>query len=307
MATFIGIDVGTSACRACAIDERAEIVAEARTDLPAPTRDGACVEQEPAVWWLALGETLDQLSARLDTGQLQRLAIDATSATVLLCNSQGQPLTPALMYNDARAVQEAQQIAQVAAPDSAARSPSSSLAKLLYLRGRLAEHHCLALHQADWLAGKFTGRFGISDENNALKMGYDPLQRAWPDWMSRLQLLPGQLPTVVAPGTVIGRIDAGLAARWGWPPGVEVVAGTTDSTAGFIATGASAAGHAVTALGSTLVLKVLSDEPVFAARYGVYSHRLGERWLVGGASNAGGSVLRRFFTAQQIDNCSHLM
>jgi sugar (pentulose or hexulose) kinase len=307
MGTFIGIDVGTSACRACAIDRRAEIVAEARTDLPAPTRDGACVEQDPAVWWLALGETLDQLSARLDTGQLQRLAIDATSATVLLCNSQGQPLTPALMYNDARAVQEAQQIAQVAASDSAALSPSSSLAKLLYLRGRLAEHHCLALHQADWLAGKFTGRFGISDANNALKMGYDPLERAWPDWMSRLQLRPGQLPTVVAPGTVIGHIDAGLAARWGWPRGVEVVAGTTDSTAGFIATGASAPGHAVTALGSTLVLKVLSDKPVFAARYGVYSHRLGERWLVGGASNAGGSVLRRFFTAQQIDTYSRLM
>jgi len=140
-----------------------------------------------------------------------------------------------------------------------------------------------------------------------LKMGYDPLERAWPEWMSRLQLAPGQLPTVVAPGTVIGRINAGLAGRWGWPPGVEVVAGTTDSTAGFIATGASAAGHAVTALGSTLVLKVLSDQPVFAARYGVYSHRLGERWLVGGASNAGGSVLRRFFTAQQIDKYSRLM
>ena len=307
MTTFIGIDVGTSACRACAIDQRAEIVAEARADLPAPIRNGASVEQDPAVWWLALGETLDQLSARLDTAQLQRLAVDATSATVLLCDPQGQPLTPALMYNDARAAQEAHQIARVAAPDSAALSPSSSLAKLLYLRGRLAEHHCLALHQADWLAGKITGRFGISDENNALKMGYDPLERVWPDWMSRLQLRPGQLPTVVAPGTVIGRIDAGLAGRWGWPPGVEVVAGTTDSTAGFIATGASAVGHAVTALGSTLVLKVLSEKPVFAARYGVYSHRLGERWLVGGASNAGGSVLRRFFTAQQIDNYSRLM
>jgi len=307
MITFIGIDVGTSACRACAIDEHAEIVAEARTDLPAPVRDGACVEQDPAVWWLALGETLDQLSGRFDAAQLQRVAIDATSATLLLCTPQGQPLTPALMYNDARAVREARQIAQLATPDSAALSASSSLAKLLYLRGALEGRDWLALHQADWLAGKLTGRFGVSDENNALKMGYDPLERTWPDWMSRLQLGPSRLPTVVAPGTTIGRVDAVLTSRWGWPHDVEVVAGTTDSTAGFIATGASAAGHAVTALGSTLVLKVLSHKPVFAARYGVYSHRLGKRWLVGGASNAGGSVLRRFFTPQQITSYSRLM
>jgi sugar (pentulose or hexulose) kinase len=307
MATFIGIDVGTSACRACVIDQRAEIVAESRTELPAPIRTGACVEQAPALWWLALGKTLDQLSAQIDTTPLQRVAIDATSATLLLCDPHGQPLTPALMYNDARAVQEAQQIARIAAPESAAVSASSSLAKLLYLRGALAERDWLALHQADWLAGKLTGQFRFSDENNALKMGYDPLERAWPDWMSRLQLKPEQLPRVVAPGTVIDRIDPRLASRWGWPRDVEVVAGTTDSTAGFIATGASAAGHAVTALGSTLVLKVLSDKPVFAARFGVYSHRLAERWLVGGASNAGGSVLRRFFTAQQISSYSRLM
>jgi sugar (pentulose or hexulose) kinase len=54
-------------------------------------------------------------------------------------------------------------------------------------------------------------------------------------------------------------------------------------------------GDAVTSLGSTLVLKILSPEPIQSARHGVYSHRLGDAWLVGGASNSGGAVLRRFF------------
>ena len=36
---------------------------------------------------------------------------------------------------------------------------------------------------ADWLTGRLTDRFGISDENNALKLGYDPLARHWPDWL----------------------------------------------------------------------------------------------------------------------------
>jgi len=307
MGTFIGIDVGTSACRACAIDGRGDVLAEARTELPAPERSGVKVEQDPALWWLALGETLDSLSVHLDGARVQRLAVDATSGTLLLCDPHGQPLTPALMYNDARAVSEAAQIARVAPPDSAARGASSGLAKLLYLRGTVAQRDWLALHQADWLAGQLTGRFGTSDENNALKTGYDVLRRAWPDWLAQLQLESARLPRVVAPGALIGQVDARLARRWGWADRVQVVAGTTDSSAGFLATGASTTGEAVTALGSTLVLKILSDQPVFAARPGVYSHRLGGRWLVGGASNAGGSVLRRFFTPGQLASLSQSM
>jgi hypothetical protein len=56
----------------------------------------------------------------------------------------------------------------------------------------------------------------------------------------------------------------------------------------------------VTALGSTLVLKLLSDKPVFSAEHGVYSHRLLNRWLVGGASNSGGAVLLQYFKIEQM-------
>ena len=43
------------------------------------------------------------------------------------------------------------------------------------------------------------------------------------------------------------------------------------------------------------MIKLLSDTPIQAADYGVYSHRLGDRWLVGGASNTGGKVIEALF------------
>lgn len=59
--------------------------------------------------------------------------------------------------------------------------------------------------------------------------------------------------------------------------------------------------QAVTSLGSTLAIKLLSERRVpDDARYGLYSHRLGSGWLVGGASNTGGAVLRRHFTDEQL-------
>ena len=56
----------------------------------------------------------------------------------------------------------------------------------------------------------------------------------------------------------------------------------------------------MTSLGSTLVLKLVSDRPVFSPAHGVYSHRLGDLWLTGGASNSGGAVLAQYFSADEL-------
>jgi sugar (pentulose or hexulose) kinase len=56
----------------------------------------------------------------------------------------------------------------------------------------------------------------------------------------------------------------------------------------------------VTALGSTLTIKLLSEAPLFAPEYGIYSHRIGDSWLAGGASNSGGKVLAQHFAAERI-------
>ena len=306
---FIGIDVGTSGIRACAIDAQGTELAWSATPLPTPVRDDACVEQDPELWWRALCDTLDKLAPLLRDSQVIRIALDGTSSTLLMCRRDGTPLGPALMYNDARAVQTAGQVSTVAPKDSAARGAGASLAKYLHLREQLNAAHAtdvIPLHQADWLTGKLIGQFRYSDENNALKMGYDPLARDWPGWLEQLDIDTAKLPEVVAPGTPIGALPDALAKRWGWA-GATLVAGTTDSTAGFLATGATQTGTGVTSLGSTLVIKVLSDQPVFDARYGIYSHRLGSRWLVGGASNAGGAILKQLFSSCDIHRYSRLL
>lgn len=296
----LGIDLGTSGCRACVIDSAGELCGQAAVTLPPPRRQGVHVEQDPASWWDALHATLRHLFAQLPAHHIAALAVDGTSGTLLLTDPAGVPLGPALLYNDARAHLEAQRIAHSAPPDSAAHGATSSLAKLLFLQtlDLPTAHH--ALSPADWISAKFTGRYGVSDEHNCLKLGYDPVQRRWPDWLDKLGVSKKLLPSVLPAGTPLGPISAAAAHAFGLAHDTLVVAGTTDSTAAFIASGAGAVGEAVTSLGSTLVLKVVSAQPVFAPAYGVYSHRLGDVWLAGGGSNSGGAVLRHYFSAQQL-------
>ncbi|MCW9013986.1 MAG: FGGY-family carbohydrate kinase [Gammaproteobacteria bacterium] len=299
-AIYIGIDLGTSGCRACAIDDKENILTIWSEPMAAPQINAGRVEQNPDIWWHAVTKALHNLLKTIDANKVVAIAIDGTSGTVLVTDKNGQPLSPALMYNDASCEQQARLIEKFAPTNSAAHGNSSGLAKILYLKTQHTEAQH-ALHQADWIMGKLCDNFKISDENNALKSGYDPVIGNWPEWINPLDLDRALLPEIVPPGTIVGTITNTMAEKFNLPANCKIVSGTTDSIAAFIATGVNKTGEAVTSLGSTLVLKIISDQPVFSPAHGIYSHRLGHHWLIGGASNCGGAVLKQFFSQDQLN------
>lgn len=296
----LGLDIGTSGVRGVVIDAAAAPVAEARQPLPAPEREGARRTQDPRLWWQGVERVIAALATQLEVSRLASIAVDGTSGTLLLTDAQGEPLSAGWMYHDASCTAEAARIAAVAPTDCAAHGRSSPLARLLHLQDRHPDARHV-LHQADWIAARLSGRVGIADENNVLKLGYDVRERRWPGWLDTLGVRREWLPAVVEPGTTIGPIVPALARAWGLREDVLIAAGTTDGVAAFLATGADRPGDAVTSLGTTLVVKLLSDRPLFAPSHGIYSHRLGERWLPGGASNSGGGALLQFFDLARME------
>ena len=286
---FLGIDFGTSGARSCVIDAEGTIIAEDSRDF------GTLEEYERAgIWREALWDLVASLPPAIRT-QLADIALDGTSGTVIACDEALDPRAPPLLYNDDRAVEEAALIARTATAGHPAAAVTSGLAKVLWLKKRLGLTGArLYVNQADWLSGLLTGRVGMTDYHNALKMGLDLDELKWPAWVEYLADVD-YLPVPIAPGARLGTVSQPRARYLGVNPGCMVHAGTTDSIAAFLAAEVKQSGDAVTSLGSTLVLKLLSDTRVESVEHGVYSHWFGNRWLAGGASNAGGAVLRQFF------------
>ncbi|VAX07306.1 Carbohydrate kinase, FGGY family [hydrothermal vent metagenome] len=293
------------------IDAANTLIAQQAVSLPPPVQNGRAIEQNAEIWWQALSQLLIPLFRQIKPDKINALSVDATSGTVLLCDHEGQPLHPALMYHDVRATAEAAHILNIAPVDAAAAStPSSGLAKLLWLQKQSYSNNArYFLHQADWITGKLGGCFGHSDFNNALKSGYNASSQSWPKWLDALAVKRDWLPQVQTPGRPLMPVAPDIAREFGFNKNCLLVTGTTDSTAAFLATGAHQLGDAVTALGSTLVLKIISKQPIAAAEFGIYSQPLpylGKqknpplRWLCGGASNSGGAVLRQFFNDSQM-------
>ncbi len=298
MNLYLGIDFGTSGARAIVIDNQASIQAEVRYPW-----DSSPVSDLATGWQTALLTLLTYIPDELRR-EIRAIAINGTSSTVLLTDEIGQPIGTPLLYNDARGSAMLEHLRNIAPPNHTVLSATSSLAKLLWMSQLPTFSQArYFLHQADWLGFLLHGCIGISDYHNALKLGYDAEYLKYPEWLETLQI-PIQLPKVLSPGTPIAKLRPEIAKQFGFPDDCLVCAGTTDSIAAFLASGAKLPGQAVTSLGSTLVLKLLSRTRVEDSRYGIYSHRLGDLWLTGGASNTGGAVLRKFFTDAELESLS---
>ena len=290
---ILGLDLGTSGLRGCVIEGQ-----NVRAQASAPI-----TTQTPAHWRKALDQVMAILKPYLP--QVGHIIADATSSTVMLWRN-GRPASSVRLYNDQGHRDCARRLAETLPENSGAMGASSTLCKVLQLKAHYGAQDMRIAHQIDWLNAQFLGTLPPTDWNNALKLGFDPLTLTWPMILRRL-VHPLPLPEVVPPGTPLGEVCPQARRAWALPAGCQVYAGTTDSIAAFLASGAEQCGDAVTSLGSTLAIKLLSEQPVFSSEYGIYSHRLPMGWLVGGASNAGGRVLLQHFSLSEIERLTPLM
>lgn len=225
------------------------------------------------------------------------LSICSTSGTVLLTDSAGTPLSPALMYDDSRAGEELARIRHCAGGQVATSEVQLSwaLPKISWLVRRYASGGTAGYvaHSADFIVAKLTGHPVPTDTSHALKSGFDVVHDRWDSSLIEAAGIDmAMLPDVVRPGAVIGTVTPEAAAHTGIPAGTPIAAGMTDGCAAQIASGAVDPGAWNSVLGTTLVLKGVSKHFLRDPNGAVYNHRHpDEGWLPGGASNVGAGAL----------------
>ncbi|WP_394831180.1 hypothetical protein LVJ94_32180 [Pendulispora rubella] len=296
----LGIDLGTQSVRAIILTDEGVLAGEGTAPLESVRRNGEH-EQDPTSWWTAVVAAVHTARQGLDASQIEAVAVDGTSGTILLANSEGAPITPALMYDDVRATAEAEVVNRVGAEawlanGYARMQPAWALPKWLWLRRHwLAEEFSKArlLHQTDFINESLVGGRVATDCSTALKTGCDLQQVRWPlPLLDALELPSRMLPPLVEPGKPLGRLGARVATLLGLRAGVRVVAGMTDSCAAQMGAGALTPGSWNCVLGTTLALKGVSETLLRDPDGAMYSHRgPGGLWLPGGASSSGAGIL----------------
>jgi len=297
MGYFLGIDFGTSGVRLIIINNNDEIVTSVKTSIELPNKKNSQIYQNPEIWWTALIKSLKKLDYNnFNLNKINKISVDGTSGTVLISNTKGNPLTQALMYNDASCIKETDIISKISNNNPLFSSPNNALARALYLyKKNDLNPNIKILNQTDWIIGNLLENFEYSDNNNSLKLGYDSINNKWHDWIYELPFKKNAFPIIKNPGQELGVISKKLVTDFNFNSKCKICAGTTDGIASFLSTGASKIGESVTSLGTTMVIKLITEQPLFNYKYGIYSHKIGKLWLSGGASNVGGHILIKYF------------
>jgi xylulokinase len=238
-------------------------------------------EQDPTSWVSAVESVLKGVArfARENKIEIRGICVTATSGTVVAINERGKFLSPAVMYDDARA---SDPITRLGMSLQSSEKPPETV----FLR-----------HASDVINGWLTDDLGApSDWSHALKTGFDPAVNAWSgNALARANEYLLEVPTVVAPGSQIGAIGRLAAEATGLDLNIPVYLGMTDGCTSHIAAGAMTVESATTTIGTTLVTKVVCNRNI--SGQGFYSHLLPlDTWLCGGASNLGASAFKNFIT-----------
>lgn len=294
---FIGIDVGTQGVRVVLTDETGQV--RASEEAIFPLTEQSREEQSPRQWWdsglRCLQTMLETVKFTIDLPSIKSIAVTSTSGTVIPLDEQNEPLHNALMYSDNRPTREGKHCKTVAEkfhPNGyTGFNASSGLSKIVWFVTHFPEKTARLhtwIHAADYISGKLSGNFRVTDYTNALKSGYDVKNECWPAYLfEQLPLKKVWMQEVVSSGKPIGKLRPELANELGLLP-ITVVAGMTDGCASQVASGAVRPGDWNTTIGTTLVVKGVTRQELKDPEGRLYSHRHPEGyWMPGGASNTG--------------------
>ena len=306
---WIGIDVGTQSARAIAADYSGSVLATSVNSLQSSRRAGREHVQDPEEWWAAVCACCREVMATVPAEDIQGIAIDATSGTILLTDEKLRPITEALMYDDGRAEGEAREVAEAGGAlwdEFGYRiQPSWALPKLLWLwRNRVEDPTGLRLtHQNDFIQNRLAGQRIATDSSNSLKSGYDLVRQQWPHAVfAKLGLPEAIFPEVVRPGSLLGHVSQEAGEQTGLPAGLSILAGMTDGCAAQIAASGVQTGSWNSVLGTTLVVKGVTEQRLNDPLGVVYSHRAPDgKWLPGGASSTGAGSIAKHFRKEELN------
>ena len=286
----LGIDLGTSGVRIAILNTKKQILLTSSKTYT----NGLEFSED----WKNCLKTLIIEIPKVLKEKLVACSVAGTSGTLLACKKNGEPIGKALPYFLSFS-EYSYEIEKIFTQECAGSSISGSVARALKLFA-LHGDEIILRHQADWISGWLINNWEYGEEGNNIRMGWDISSSSWPSNFQNLKWFKS-LPKIIPSGQTMGNISAQNANELNLPKNLKIIAGTTDSNAGVLATFPNK-NDGVTILGSTIVIKKFVKTSLSGK--GISNHKLLGNWLSGGASNTGAAILLKFFNPEYIEELS---
>lgn len=301
---LLAIDAGTGSIQSTLFDCMGRVRRQARQGFRVSLAPGGIAEHDLGLLWRALVATLRDV---ISDGCPPIAGIGVTGAiSLVVTDGQGQPLRPAVLWQDRRATEEAAAIkrdfGEEALYEKAGRrvDPEQIACKLLWLMHNEPDvwrRAATVFSIKDWIVERFCGGRFTDRATASYTLLFDVFRDRWnADLVKTLKIPEKILPPVTTGQTRAGTVSRAIAAETGLPEGVPVVVGGPDGTMGTLGSGVVAPGMAANIIGTTDTFLACVDEPRGDPQRGtvVNGYVIPGRWSVGGPMGFTGGALRWF-------------
>jgi len=250
MSYYLGIDIGTSGAKALVMDARACVVASSVAPHGISSPRPGWSEQSPGDWWASTCAAVGAAIAKagIDGGQVAAVGLSGQMHGLVITDSAGRPLRSAIIWNDQRSVEQAEQVEARAGGRAAlirrvgnAAMTSFTLTKLLWVRRHQPRVYSRIRHllmPKDYVRLCLTGDYvaDVTDASGTLLL--DARRRRWSaEMLSLFDIDPSILPPLMESQEIAGRLRPVAAKALGLAAGTPVVAGAGDQPAGAVGNG----------------------------------------------------------------------
>ncbi|HEX5158622.1 MAG TPA: xylulokinase [Ktedonobacterales bacterium] len=302
---LLGIDLSTTGAKALLIDEQGRTVASASTPLMLSTPRPLWAEQHPHDWWDATAASIRTALATAEaTGdEVRAIGLTGQMHGLALLDGQGEPLRPAILWNDQRTAVECDEIrarmgkSRLIAVTGNDALPGFTAPKVLWVRRHEPEIYARAAHillPKDYIRYRLTGDFAMDKADGSGTLLFDLAARGWSSEVTASLDIPSSwLPPTHEGPSATGVVSAEAAALTGLAVGTPVMAGGGDQSAQAVGVGAIDPGMAAVTLGTSGVVFAATSTPLFEpeGRLHAFCHAVPGRWhLMGVMLAAAGSL-----------------
>ena len=272
----IGIDVGTTSIKGMLMNGMGEMVAFAKQEYSLDSSEGDICELDAEIYWEISCRVIRQLvsDSSVDRNDIAGIAFSGQGETLIVVDSNGNPLRKAIVWPDTRSIVEAEDIKKrfdpqqvmniTGQPEVVPMWPATRILWLKKNESDIFSRTAKYLLVEDFLIFRLTGKYCTEHSLSSSTLYLDISQKIW--WQEMLDFLcisDKQLPTLYPSGKVIGTLTPDAALATGLYETTRCITGAYDHPAAAIGSGNIHNGDVTLAIGASMAMCIALDQPVF--------------------------------------------
>lgn len=267
---YIGIDLGTSAVKLLAMDEKGVIQKVVSKEYPLYFPHPGWSEQSPQDWYEKTMEGLKELTASLDPSQIAGIGVGGQMHGLVALNEKDEVVRPAILWNDGRTKKQTDYLNDVIGKKQLSEYTANiafagfTAPKILWMKENEPENFkrtARIMLPKDYIAYRLSGTFctDYSDASGMLLL--DVKNKCWSEKMMDIcGIRREQLPDLFESYEVVGTLKPSIASELGLSADVKIVAGAGDNAAAAVGTGTVGEGCCNISLGTSGTIFISSKE-----------------------------------------------